>query len=145
MSEVLPNPARTDWNRDGRVDAGDEWIELYNAGPDEIDLTDWVLDDQQGASKPFVFPAGATLSASGYMVLYGSITGIDLNNRTGRVRLINPHGRVVDSVTFRLIGPDLSYSRDLSGEWHVDWLPSPGRANVPWPIWSTREHGELPN
>ena len=43
MNEVLSHPKWTDWDRDGKADARDEWIELYNAGDTAVDLSDWSL------------------------------------------------------------------------------------------------------
>ncbi|MFN2155638.1 MAG: PA14 domain-containing protein [Anaerolineae bacterium] len=43
LNEVLPYPKRTDWDQDGKVDARDEWIELYNAGDAAVDLHGWSL------------------------------------------------------------------------------------------------------
>lgn len=43
MNEVLSHPKWTDWDRDGKANARDEWIELYNAGDTTIDLSGWSL------------------------------------------------------------------------------------------------------
>ena len=43
MNEVLSHPKWTDWDRNGKVNTKDEWIELYNAGDAAVDLSGWSL------------------------------------------------------------------------------------------------------
>ncbi len=130
LSEILPQPAVADWNKDGKVNGWDEWIELYNAGATPIDLYGWTLNNGKGGNQSYRVTGHRIIPAYSYLVLYRGTTGIDLNNRGDKLYLFNPQGRLVDSVTFGLIAPDASYSRDVRGAWHADWSPSPGRANI---------------
>jgi hypothetical protein len=43
LNEVLSHPKWTDWDRNGKVNTKDEWIELYNAGDAAVDLSGWSL------------------------------------------------------------------------------------------------------
>lgn len=45
LNEIMPAP-RADWNHDGLANPDDEWIEIFNRGPDAIDLYGWQLSDQ---------------------------------------------------------------------------------------------------
>jgi hypothetical protein len=45
INEFLANPGQ-DWDGDGVIDSKlDEWIEVFNPGPDPVDLTDYWLRD----------------------------------------------------------------------------------------------------
>jgi hypothetical protein len=48
-------------------DSGREWVELFNYGPNAIDLTGWTLVDEDTDS--YAFPAGTTIGAGDYIVL----------------------------------------------------------------------------
>ena len=59
-------------NPDGE-DAGQEWIELYNPTPDQVDLSGWHVGDVgpggEYGSGLYRFPPGATLVPEGVIVL----------------------------------------------------------------------------
>jgi hypothetical protein len=130
LSELLPVPATVDWNEDGIVDDWDEWIELFNAGADAVDLAGWTLDNGGQNGAVFAVPTGTVLRPGGILLLYRRQTGIPLGDEGGQVRLLNPSGAQVDAVTFGALGPDTSYSRDIDGTWRVDPVPSPGVPNL---------------
>lgn len=127
---MLPAPLNVDWDGNGVAQANDEWIELYNAGPDTVDLRGWMLDDAKGGSKPFRFDESTVLDPYAYLVLYRRQTHLVLEDRGDQVRLLDPNGRIIDTVTFGQLAFDASFARDPSGIWHSDWSPTPGRANV---------------
>lgn len=101
-------------------------IELYNAGSTAIDLTGKVLTDQAAdPSNPtrFVFPAGATIAAGGYVVVFadsatgsGYHTGFSLDAEGDEVKLYDSVAAAnantpLDSVKFGFQVPDFSLSR----------------------------------
>jgi hypothetical protein len=126
LNEVLPAPAQ-----DGIIEEVDEWIELYNAGPNAVDLGGWLLGDAQGGSELYMIPAGTLLQSGAFMLFDGRTTGIVLDDTGDAVRLLDPDGVVVDEVAFGQLAPNASYSRDEFGMWHADWPPSPGAPNQP--------------
>ena len=75
INEVLADPPvglAGDANQDGRYDPHeDEFIELYNAGPDTISLARWQLSDAPALSDYFRFPADAVIAPNSYLVLFG--------------------------------------------------------------------------
>jgi len=112
--------------------ASSQWIELYNRGPVPVGLGGWTLAAQDPAGAPrYQLPGGTMIPAGGYLVFYGSQTGITLTGRGSRLTLIDQLGRQVDSVVIGTISPGDSYSRDSSGAWHGNWPPTPGRPNSP--------------
>jgi hypothetical protein len=69
INEINADPA-ADANGDGTVDAGDdEFVELANEGPDDIDLSGWTLSD--AISVRHVFPAGSIVPAGGCLLVFG--------------------------------------------------------------------------
>ncbi len=59
ISEILVSASSeqyngTDWNNDGDIgSSSDQFIELWNAGIDPVDVSDWLLDDvAEGGSAP---------------------------------------------------------------------------------------------
>ena len=96
INEFLPR-AGTDWNHDGKVDVYDEFIELKNLGPIDVDLKNWKLD-VEGSVHPAPFTlAGPKLSPGGRVVFYGSMTKLLQEDSGGTVRLINTRGVVIDA------------------------------------------------
>ena len=75
ISEVLADPpegSTGDANRDGQRDPHeDQFIELYNAGPDTISLASWQLGDSGSLIDYFRFPSGAFIAPGSYVVLFG--------------------------------------------------------------------------
>lgn len=54
---------------------GVEWVELFNAGPDDIDLNDWVLTDEDGVEE-YVFTNSVIFPANTFLVI-SSDSGTD--------------------------------------------------------------------
>ena len=75
ISEVLADPPEGlagDANRDNHYDPHEEeFIELYNAGPDTISLASWQLGDAASLNDYFRFPPGALIAPGSYAVLFG--------------------------------------------------------------------------
>src|SRR5262249_20571672 len=51
-------------------DLAGDWVEIYNAGSASIDLTGWGGVDNDGTHAIKQFPAGTTITAGGYAVLF---------------------------------------------------------------------------
>ena len=118
ISEVLADPplgAAGDANRDGQRDTyEDEFIELYNAGSNPIDLSGWRLGDSKPLNTHFQFPDGAVIAPGSYVVLFGggTPTGFDvpvyiddgkigngLTNSGEKVSLTDANGTEIASVS----------------------------------------------
>ena len=62
ISEILVSASSedyngTDWNNDGDIGSmSDQFIELWNAGTEPVDVSDWLLDDIAGGGAA---PTGA--------------------------------------------------------------------------------------
>ncbi len=69
INEVLYDAA-------GQTEPYAEWVEIYNAGDQPVDLSDWVFADDPDPTNPsgsfdgyFVFPQGTTLGAHEFLIL----------------------------------------------------------------------------
>ncbi len=100
-----------------------EFIELYNAGAVQLDLSGWKLED----AVTFSFPAGALLEPGDFAVItenpaalmakfavssYGPWTG-KLSNEGERIVLRNAEGNKIDEVTYQ---PDFPWPTAADGE-----------------------------
>ncbi|MFN8423870.1 MAG: lamin tail domain-containing protein [Anaerolineae bacterium] len=60
LNEVLPAPRGVDWDGDGTANGDDEWVEVFNGGPVDLDLRGWLLDDAaDGGSSAYRIPDAA--------------------------------------------------------------------------------------
>jgi hypothetical protein len=105
-----------------------DMIELYNGSNAVIDLTGLRLTDDPNDPNKFIFPAGSTLAARSYLVLYangpdrttGRRLGFALNQNGDGVYLfdqIAKGGALLDSIEFGLQLADLSVGRLANGTW----------------------------
>ncbi len=134
LNEFLPAPRDVDWDGDGKPTEDDEWIELYNAGPETVNLGGWQLDDEEDGSRPHVIPPGVGIAPGGFRVFYKRDTGVSLNNAGDQVRLLYPDGSLADQHAYEAHpGYDRSWSRtvDGGGTWTGGYPPSPGASNQP--------------
>ena len=134
INEFMPQPV-SDWNKDGKANAGNEYIELYNnRGDASVDLSNWILDDAMGSSPPYTIPAGAAIAPKGFLVFFRSQTGVELDDAGDTVRLSRPGSPanvVVDVFEYSNSRPDVPYSRtpDGTGSFTRGFTPTPGFAN----------------
>lgn len=131
INEFLPR-AGFDWNQDGKVDVFDEFIEIANLGPVDVNLAGWKLDDAAGqGSNPYTLPA-KTLKPGERIVYYASQTNVLLSDGGDTVRLLNPNNVIKDARSYSIVKvPDVSWCRlpDINGSWYADCFPTPNQRN----------------
>jgi len=135
----------------------DDWLELYNGGPDDIDLGGMYLSDnidqpdpeQLDESHIYQLPPGTIVPAGGYLLLWadGDGTGDHLNFKLSGageyVGLFDSQAGYyapIDAVYFDPQTPDVSWGRFPDGstglttgggdEWHAMDTPTPGGPNL---------------
>ena len=115
-------------------------IEFYNAGASALNLAGMRLTDDAADPNKFVFPAGASIPAGGYLVVYadnpdgtsGYHTGFNLRMEGGAVYLHDSAGNggtLIDGVAFGMQLTDLSIGRLADGAWAL-CQPSFGGPNA---------------
>lgn len=133
INEFVPRPGH-DWNGDGVVNVGDEYIELLNHGTVDVNLSGWRLDDEiNTGSNPYSLPA-KVLKPGERVVFYGSETGLLLSDGGDAVRLLKPNGQLIDAYNYSIASyPDQSFCRlpDNGGadDWNKNCYPTPGFQN----------------
>ncbi|MEW6715954.1 MAG: lamin tail domain-containing protein [Chloroflexota bacterium] len=131
INEFLPYP-RFDWNGDGQINTGDEFIEIVNLGPGAVNLKGWLIDDSAGGSHSYRLPA-ILLQPGEMIVFFKTATGISISDRGDGVHLSNPDGLVMDKYEFSEAREwNLSWCRlpDGWGGFHYPCWPTPGYSNA---------------
>ena len=135
-------------NQRGLTDAVGEtsdWVELYNPGPDSLDLAGYYLSDSENTPTKWQF-SGGTIPADGYLLIRAS--GRDTTFPVGELHtnfrissggealfLSAPDSRLLDESPRRVLAPDRSLGRDPdTGDWVVFSSPTPGAANTSRPL-----------
>lgn len=129
INEVLADPA-SDWDGDGEVNfRNDEWVEVFNNGPETVDLAGYFLRDSTGEAMHLGLEGH--LEPDQTRVFYGqdavlwqqangqTVTGLSLNNGGDTVELLQWDGMdytVRDSVIYL----DHEAEDDRSSGWNQD-------------------------
>ena len=122
INEVLPNPAG--------AEPATEFIELYNAGGSQVDLTGWKLGDGVGVVVNYTL-SGA-INGTSFKLYYGSTTGITLNNDADTVYLYDSNGIIVDNVSWSSTvdeGTSIIRATDGGSNWTETNTSTPGSSN----------------
>ena len=115
-----------------------DFIEIHNAGAAPADVGGMTLTDDPAAPAKYVLPAGTTIPAGGFLVLYadadftapGLHTGFALDQDGDQLQLYSG-GTLLDAVLFGPQAADLSVSR--TGAALENWAltpPTPNAANA---------------
>ncbi len=131
ISEFLPNPEGDE--------AEGEWIELANDNAFPVTLCGFVLDDEEGGSKPYALDE-VTIPAQSFLLLPRNLTGIALNNDDDQVRLLAPANPGSDELLLLAsVGygkaPEGSSYTSADGGMNYRWTtePTPNAAAIPLP------------
>ena len=116
--------------------AADEFIEVYNGNPGPVDVSGWQFTD----GVNYVFPAGTTIPALGYLVVaanpvqfttaFGSVAVLrgpwtgELSNSSELITLESAGGEVIDTVEYADEGDwaqrrQVTISSQTSWEWYT--------------------------
>jgi PKD repeat protein len=121
--------------------AFEDWIELYNPGTASVDLSGFYLTDDAGNPTQWQFPAGSTIAAGGYLIIWADGESEQGNNHASfklsaggeSVLLYNTDGTtLIDSIEFGAQTTDVSYGRFPNGSSTLVVLSAatPGAANT---------------
>lgn len=105
-----------------------DWVELLNTGTATVDLSGWVLKDNDD-THAYTLPAGTTIAAGAFLVLDESAFGFGFGGGD-TARLYDATGALVDSYQYTSHAPT-TYGRcpDGTGDFLTTDAPSKGAAN----------------
>jgi hypothetical protein len=141
ISEFMADNGNGIKNDDG---TRSDWIELYNFGPDVVNLDGWFLTDNTNNLTKWRLPA-FPLDAYGYLIIWGSgqnrtnpaaplHTSFKLPAEGGYLALVSPDTNVVSDFfpSYPLQRTDVSYGRDQSDPSILGYYttPTPGAWNT---------------
>jgi hypothetical protein len=119
-----------------------DFVELFNPGGSAVNLAGLALGKSTAAGDRWTFPAGASIPAAGYLVVWcdasqaastnsgGPLnTGFSLPGESGEVYLFNTAVQPVDVVSYGFQVQDLSIGK-IGGNWRLLASPTPGSANA---------------
>ncbi|MBN2523952.1 MAG: lamin tail domain-containing protein [Bacteroidales bacterium] len=103
-----------------------DWIELYNAGNQAIDLGGYYISDDINYIEKWELPSELIIYPGSFVVIYADKvsyrqhTNFSLNGDGDQIILSGPDLNIVDSLTFGLQYPDISFGRypDGSDDWY---------------------------
>jgi len=122
VSELLISPEGDD--------AKTEFIEIHNAGGNEVDLGGWSLEDQAGKTGKYIFPAGTKIKAGEYRAFYSDKTKLSLNNAGDGATLKDAAGKLIFKTPLSSAAKEnISFALEKE-KWLWTSLPTPGSKNI---------------
>lgn len=114
------------------VNDNPDWIEVYNSGAVDMDISGYILNDKDVAAGGFSIPGGTVITAGGFYRVDANTSGESISSGGEDVSLAEPDGTVIDLTTT----PDMSsnvgltWAREIDGggEWKIS-SPTPGTSN----------------
>lgn len=117
----------------------EDWIELYNAGDEAVDVGGWTITDDLSVPTKHTL-ISAVIEPGEFLLLWADDDeeefgaghlGFHLAATGESIGLYRPDGSVSDSVDFEAQAPDLSAARipDGSADWVITDEPTPGESN----------------
>ena len=148
INEFMASNGETIFDED---DEANDWIELYNAGTQPIDLAGHGLSDDAGNRMRWIFPE-ITLPAQQFLLVWASgkdrrvpgeplHTNFSISSSGEPLFLSNADGQTVDHIAAVALPRDVSYGR-IAGEtsvWAFFEEPTPGAANTTAPAFEWLE------
>lgn len=116
-----------------------DWLELYNSGDEDIDLTGYFVSDNADSLTKAQLGAGLTIPAGGVLMLWSDSDvdqGVDhlpynLSKEGEGVYVSTPNNELVDGIEWTSAPSDTSYARFPDGTGDFVWCtkPTPGLLN----------------
>jgi hypothetical protein len=135
INEVMPSNTAACADSFGEFD---DWIELYNAGAADLDLTGYYVTDDVATPMKAQLPAGLIVPAQGFKLLWADdqVQGVDhlafkLDAQGEQFAISAPDGTLIDSITFGEATSDVAFARlpDGTGDFASCAASTCGAAN----------------
>ncbi len=117
-----------------------DWIELYNYGDTTVDLTGFIVFDEE--ANKYTLPSGHKMGPGEFLILNCDDQGTGLNlpfkltSLGESVTLQRPDGKMIDHVVFPAMENSQTYARfpDGSGTWQVTGFSTQNKTNGSGPV-----------
>ena len=137
INEILAsNDTAQSWTDADDEEQFDDWLELYNATDETLNLTDWGLSD---GGTPWRFPAGTTIAPKGFLLVWcsdgaegpGYHTDFAISRSGEVLTLTDAFDQTVDQVDMPEQTTDETTYRspDGSATWKLGGEGTPGASN----------------
>lgn len=136
INELLPKNSKYGSDEDGDFD---DWIEIYNPSTEELDISGYYLSDSKKNPTKWKFPAGTTIEANGYLIVWcdedsthtsGLHTNYKLSADGENVVLLSPTLQVINLVEYPITLVEQSWARKPNGTGDFEWsVPTFNKAN----------------
>ena len=139
INEIQASNQSTIADEDGDFE---DWIELFNAGGEPVDLGWYGLSDDYERPFRWVIPQGVSIAPGEYLLIWASgkdrtdpdgelHTGFSIDQDGEEILLTHYNGERVDEVPPTRIPSGYSYGRypDGTGDWYFFDAPTPGAPN----------------
>ncbi|MCD4681659.1 MAG: CotH kinase family protein, partial [Bacteroidales bacterium] len=122
----------------------EDWIELYNTGPNSVDLGNYYLSDKLANPGKWQFPPGTTIAPGGFIIVWTSgrdeVSGghyhtnfklTQTKDNTEYIMYSNPFGVVLEQYPLQITRLGHSRGRTTNGSvnWSVFATETPGASN----------------
>lgn len=122
INEFMPNPSGEDKQK--------EWIELKNVCQNDVNIKNWIIDDGEDGSNPYLIDNNTVIKANNYCVINAKDSNIILNNNYDSVRLFTPDLNIADDIKYQEDAKeDMSYAL-INNKWQWTNFLSPGADNI---------------
>jgi hypothetical protein len=108
----------------------DDWIELYNPSDVKKDISGYYLTDSKKNPTKWKFPAGTTINANGYLIVWADedsthVSGLHTNYKLSadgeNIVLLTPTQEVINLVEYPATVLEQSYARKPNGTGDFQW------------------------
>ena len=139
INEILVSNTAT--NLDPDYSAFSDWIEIYNAADQAIDLSGFYLTDDLNDPTKWQIPSDTIIEPEGFLLFWadgqddteeGYHTNFQLSASGEDIALFNPDGILIDIVTYPDQIYDISFGRQADGlsDWFFFPQPTPNAPNT---------------
>lgn len=118
-----------------------DWIELYNAGPETVNLSGYYLTDNLNNPDKWLIDIAVNVPSGGFVIIWadgrniqssGLHANFKLSQEGEEIGLYSPELELLDSIRYTLQAVDISQGRisDGNSEWVYFKEPTPGSSNL---------------
>lgn len=112
-----------------------DWVEIHNKSDHAVDIGGYGLGDDIASAAKWTFPAGTSIAANGYLVVFcsgseeGNLHAPFKLSASDAVVLTTVNGKVIDSIQLKAVASGATLAKDEAGQW-AESKPSPGYPNT---------------